>query len=223
MRRPTFTAAAAATTVVLALAACTGTTGGTEGTDGGGGGSEGGPVEIRYLIEEQEDADALQLWEDRLAEFEAANDGITVDLQTAPIDSMRSVLQTQLRSGEGPDVFRWGSGASFGGALIEAGLVMDLTDAYEEHGWQVYDFAREQVTVDGKVYGIPGEPETIGIFYNKDVFDNLGRAAPTSLEGHDAAAAAAKDAGFGPFAVNDQEGWQCGHLLNIALSSRVGS
>ncbi len=223
MRRPTLMAAAATTTALLTLAACTGTTGSPDDADGGDGASDGGPVEIRYLIEEQEDADALALIEGRLDEFEAQNDGVTVNLQTAPIDSMRSVLQTQLRSGEGPDVFRWGSGPSFGGALIEAGLVMDLTEAYEENGWEVYDFAKEQVTVDGKIYGIPGEPETIGVFYNKDVFDNLGIAEPTTLEELDQAAAAAKEAGFVPFAVSNQEGWQGGHLLSMALSSRIGS
>jgi len=216
-------ATAAAVTVLLGLTACTGTTGGTDEGGGGGDGGDGEAVELRYLIEEQEDADALALIEGRLDEFEAQNEGITVNLQTAPIDSMRSVLQTQLRSGEGPDVFRWGSGPSFGGALIEAGLVMDLTDAYEQNGWEVYDFAKEQVTVDGKVYAIPGEPETIGVFYNKEVLDNLGIAEPTSLAELDQAAAAAKAAGFVPFAVSDQEGWQGGHLLSMALSSRIGS
>jgi raffinose/stachyose/melibiose transport system substrate-binding protein len=222
MRRPAMIAAGAAL-ALLTVTACTGTTAPTDGGGGGGGDGEGGDVTIRYLIEEQEDAEALDLIRGRMDEFEAQNEGITVDLQTAPIDSMRSVLQTQLRSGEGPDVFRWGSGPSFGGALAENGLVMDLTDAYEEHGWEVYDFAKEQVTLDGKIYAIPGEPETIGVFYNQDVFDNLGIAEPTTLEELDAAAAAAKDAGFVPFAVSDQEGWQGGHLLSMALSSRVGS
>jgi raffinose/stachyose/melibiose transport system substrate-binding protein len=220
MRRSTTTTAGAALTVLLALTACTGTTGGTDDAEGG---ADGGAVTLRYLIEEQEDADALALLEGRMDEFEAANEGITIDLQQAPLDSMRSVLQTQLRSGEGPDVFRWGSGPSFGGALAEAGLLLDLTDAYEENGWEVYDFAKEQVTLDGKVYGIPGEMETIGVFYNKEVFDNLGLAEPTTLAELDAAAAAAKDAGFVPFAVSDQEGWQGGHLLSMALSSRIGS
>jgi hypothetical protein len=50
---------------------------------------------------------------------------------------------------------------------LEAGMVYDLTDAYAENDWQVYDFAKEQVTVDGKIYGIPGEMETIGVYYNK--------------------------------------------------------
>src|SRR3712207_8858699 len=95
---------------------------------------------------------------------------------------MRTVLQTQLRSEEGPDVFNWGSGPGIGGALAEAGLLLDLTDAYEENGWEVYDFAKDQVTLDGKVYGIPGEPETIGVFYNKEAFDNLGITEPTNLD-----------------------------------------
>jgi raffinose/stachyose/melibiose transport system substrate-binding protein len=220
MRRTTLTTAAITLTALLGVTACTGTTGATDDADGG---TDGGPVTLRYLIEEQEDADALALLQGRMDEFEATHEGIKVDLQTAPLDSMRSVLQTQLRSGEGPDVFRWGSGPSFGGALAENGLLMDLTDAYAENGWEVYDFAKEQVTVDGKVYGIPGEMETIGVFYNKDVFDNLGIAEPTTLAELDAAAATVKDAGFLPFAVSDQEGWQGGHLLSMALSSRIGS
>ena len=221
MRRPTPIAALTAL-ALLGLTACTGTTAEPD-ADGGAATGDGEPVTLRYLIEEQEDADALALLEGRMDEFEAANEGITIDLQQAPLDSMRSVLQTQLRSGEGPDVFRWGSGPSFGGALAEAGLLMDLTEAYEDNGWEVYEFAKEQVTVDGKVYGIPGEMETIGVFYNKEVFDNLGLDEPTTLAELDAAAAAAKDAGFVPFAVSDQEGWQGGHLLSMALSSRIGS
>jgi maltose-binding protein MalE len=76
---------------------------------------------------------------------------------------MRTVLQTQLRSGEGPDVFNWGSGPGYAGALAEAGLLYDLTDAYEEYGWPIYDFAKERVTFDGKTVGVPGEMETIGL------------------------------------------------------------
>ncbi len=136
---------------------------------------------------------------------------------------MRTVLQTQLRSGEGPDVFNWGSGPSFGGALAEAGLLMELTSAYEEHDWQVYDFAKEAVTVDGKVYGIPGEAETIGLYYNKDIFSELGLDEPQTLADLDAAGQAVRAAGKTPVAVGNKEGWEGGHLLSMALSSAVGS
>ena len=207
---------AVAATACLLAAACTGAAPADDDS-----GSGDGAQSIRYLIEEQEDAEANKALEEHLGEF-TKESGIEVELDTLPLDAMRTVLQTQLRSGEGPDVFAWGSGPSFGGALAEAGLVKDLTAAYEENDWQVYDFAKERVTVDGKVYGLPGEAETIGLFYNKDIFSELGLEAPQSLDDLQAASEAIKAAGKTPMAVGDKEGWEGGHLLSMALSSAVG-
>lgn len=210
----------AAATACLALTACTGTTSSSDDSEGDQGGS--GPQTLKWLIEEPEDAEALQALKDHIKTFEEES-GHTVEVQTLPFDNMRTILQTQLRSGEGPDVFNWGSGPDFGGALAEAGLLYDLTDAYEEHGWEVFDFAKERVTVDGKVYGIPGEMETIGLFYNKEIFDDLGLDAPQSLDDLTQAAEKIKQAGTIPIALGDKEGWEGGHYLSMALSSMIGS
>ena len=215
--RTSLTRAAVVAAACLLAAACTGTTAPADDGDSGGDGAQS----LRYLIEEQEDAEANKELEKHLGEF-TQETGIEVELETLPLDAMRTVLQTQLRSGEGPDVFAWGSGPSFGGALAEAGLVKDLTAAYEENDWQVYDFAKERVTVDGKVYGLPGEAETIGLFYNKDIFAELGLEEPKSLEDLQAASEAVKAAGKTPMAVGNKEGWEGGHLLSMALSSAVG-
>ncbi len=208
---------AAAVVACTTAAACTGTTEPTEQDSG----DEGGRT-LKWLIEEPEDAEAMTALEQHIADFEAES-GVQVDISSLPWENMRTVLQTQLRSGEGPDVFNWGSGPSFGGALAEAGLLMDLTDAYAEHGWEVYDFAKEQVTHDGKQFGIPGELETIGLFYNADLFEELGIEEPQSLADLDAASQAVLDAGRVPLAVSDKDGWEGGHLLSMALSSRIGS
>ncbi len=215
--RTSLSRAAVAAAACLLAAACTGT---TSPDDSGAGGD--GAQSLRYLIEEPEDAEALQALEDHLATF-TQESGIEVEVATLPFDTMRTVLQTQLRSGEGPDVFNWGSGPSFGGALAKAGLLMDLTSAYEENDWQVYDFAKEAVTVDGKVYGIPGEAETVGLYYNKEIFSELGLEEPQSLADLEAASQAVRAAGKIPMAVGDKEGWEGGHLLSMALSSAVGS
>ncbi len=208
----------AAFAACLLATACTGTSAPED--DGGGGGDSSQP--LRYLIEQQEDANALEPLREHIDQWSEGS-GVEVKIETLPLEAMRTVLQTQLRSGDGPDVFAWGSGPSFGGALAEAGLVKDLTAAYEENDWQVYDFAKEQVTVDGKLYGIPGEAETIGLFYNKEIFSELGLEEPQSLADVEAASQAARKAGVTPMAVSDKEGWQGGHLLSMALSSAVGS
>src|SRR5919107_503151 len=201
----------------LVAAACTGGSPATQQEDGGGDAKS-----IKWLIEEPEDAAALKALKAHVADFEKES-GIKVRTSTLPFENMRTVLQTQLRSGEGPDVFNWGSGPSFGGALAKAGLLYDLTDAYKENNWEVYDFAKERVTVDGKIYGIPGELETIGLFYNKDVFDKLGLKPPQSLEELDAVCREIRDSGRVPMAVGDKEGWEGGHLLSMTLSSAIGS
>ena len=147
--------------------------------------------------------------------------GITVKLDVIPSENVRTVLQTQLRSGEGPDVFGYDTGPGFAGALAEAGLLYDLTDAYEENDWPIYDFAKERVTFDGKIFGIPSEIETVGLFYNTDLFAELGierRRTSTTCS----ALRRSSDAGLIPMAVSDKEGWQGGHLLSMALSSDIG-
>ncbi|HWS51321.1 MAG TPA: extracellular solute-binding protein [Microbacterium sp.] len=196
----------------LILAGCTG-----GAPDAGGDGET-----LRYLVEQPEDPAALKALQDHLAEF-SEESGIDVKVEAMPFDTMRTVLQTQLRSGDGPDVFNWGSGPGFGGVLAEAGLLYDLTDAYAEYDWPIYDFAKERVTFEDTLYGIPGEMETIGLFYNKDLFAEHGLEAPKNLAELADAADVLAGAGIVPIAASDQEGWQGGHLLSMALSSRVGS
>jgi raffinose/stachyose/melibiose transport system substrate-binding protein len=213
MRSPSLVLAVAAASL---LTACTG---GAPEQSGGGGGDSG---TLRYLIEQLEDPEALGRLEDRLAEF-TEQSGIEVELEQLDIDTMRTVLQTQLRSEEGPDVFNWGSGPGIGGALAEAGLLYDLTDAYEENGWEVYDFAKERVTYDGKVYGIPGEMETVGLYYNTQVFTDLGIDPPRTLDDLRDVSATIRGAGLVPMAFGDADAWPGSHLLSMALSSAVGA
>jgi raffinose/stachyose/melibiose transport system substrate-binding protein len=213
MRHPSSVVLAAATACLLT--ACTG---GAPESSGDGGDGDG---TLRYLIEQLEDADALQRFEDHLADF-TEESGIDVEVQQLDIDTMRTVLQTQLRSDEGPDVFNWGSGPGIGGALAEAGLLYDLTDAYEENDWEVYDFAKERVTYDGKVYGIPGEMETVGLYYNVQVFEDLGIEPPQSLDELREVSETIRGEGLVPMAFGDADGWPGGHLLSMALSSAIG-
>ncbi|MBP2417483.1 ABC transporter substrate-binding protein [Microlunatus capsulatus] len=182
-----------------------------------------GPVEIRYLVGQPEDAADLKLMKEDIAAFEAQSGGITVKLDVLPSETIRTVLQTQLRSGNGPDVFGYDTGPGFAGALAKAGLVHDLTGAYEKYQWPVYDFAKQRVTFDGKLVGIPSQMEEVGLFYNKDLFAQNGLAEPTDLADLMASATKLEQAGVIPFGVSDKEGWQGGHLLSMALSSEVGS
>jgi raffinose/stachyose/melibiose transport system substrate-binding protein len=182
-----------------------------------------GPVEIRYLIGQPENAADLKLIKDDLKKFEAQSGGITVKLDVLPNDNLRTILQPQLRSNNGPDVFGYDTGPGFAGALAKAGLLHDLTDAYAKYKWPIYDFAKQRVTFGGKLVGIPSQMEEVGLFYNKDLFAKQGLREPQNLADLMASAVKLRDAGVIPFSVSDKEGWEGGHLLSMSLSSEVGS
>ncbi len=228
--------ATAIVAALLLLAACTGvrTTqapgAGSGAPSSPGAGSSGGTPtrapasgEIRYLVEAPEDAADLDPLREHLKDFEAAYPGVTVKLEAIPLEQLRQTLQATLRGQNPPDVFAWGSGPAYAGALAEAGLLYDLTAAYDEYDWPIYEGARQQVTFDGKIVGIPGEMETVGVYYNKKIFADLAIAEPQNLADLEAAAQKIKDAGIIPFAAADKEGWEASHWFSMALGSRVGS
>ena len=209
--------ALAIATLVAAATALTGCTGGVASSAG-----DGDSNSITYLIGQPDVPENVEKIRQEIAGFEQST-GITVQLDVLPTDQLRTVLQTQLRSGSGPDVFGYDTGPGFAGVLADAGLLYDLTDAYAQHGWQIYDWAKQRVTFDGRVLGVPGQVETLGIFYNKDLFAQHGIAEPANLAELDAAAAKLKAAGVIPITFGDQEAWQGGHILSMALASRIGS
>jgi raffinose/stachyose/melibiose transport system substrate-binding protein len=200
--------------LAITVAGCTG------GAPGGGNSDD--PNTISFMIGNPEDPADLELTEADMAKFEEET-GIHVDLKVIPIENVQTIVQTQLRSGEGPDVFGYDTGPGFAGALAEAGLVFPLTEAYEEYDWPIYDFAKNRVTFDGEIVGIPNDIETLGLYYNATVFDELGIARPESTGDLLDACQTIQDAGLIPIALNDLDGWQGGHYLSVILSSMVGS
>jgi raffinose/stachyose/melibiose transport system substrate-binding protein len=202
----------------LVLTACTGS--GRPATSAAT--EAGGTTTIRYLVGQPEDPSDLEFTKADIAEFEKANPDVKVQLDVIPNANVRTVIQTQLRSGEGPDVFGYDVGPGFAGVLANAGLLYDLTDAYQKFGWKTFDWAKARATYNGKVVGIPNELEMIGVFYNKDLFAKYGLSEPKNLADLEAAAEKFKANGITPFAFSDQEGWEGGHILSMILSGTVG-
>ncbi|MDQ3217975.1 MAG: extracellular solute-binding protein [Actinomycetota bacterium] len=203
----------------LLLSACIS---GTGGSSSDGGSEEGGPTVIRYFVGIEEtpelEAEAKTIIED----FEAENPDIDVERESISAEDQRTVIQTRLRSPQPPDVFGFDTGPGFAGVLAKADLLYPLEDAYKEHDWPVYDWAKARVTYDGVLSGVPGSVEEIGVFYNQDLFSELGFEEPQTIEELDQIAQAVKTEGLIPFAFGDQEQWPAGHLFSIAASNVLG-
>jgi raffinose/stachyose/melibiose transport system substrate-binding protein len=138
-------------------------------------------------------------------------------------DQLRIVINTRLGGNNAPDLVQYDTGPGFGGVLAKNGLLQPIDDAYEQYGWEVFDWAKARATYGGKVYGVPEQVEELGIYYNKDLFAELGFAEePRTLEDLTAIADAAKAKNVVPFAFGDQDQWPAGHQFSMVVSNLLG-
>lgn len=103
---------------------------------------------------------------------------IEIEIQAVtPQSSFISQLQTKIAAGDAPDIFMGKPSQLI--QLVEAGQVVDLTGADYLSGISESDLS--MVSVDGKVYAVPVDRSIAGVFYNKDMFEEYGLEAPTTL------------------------------------------
>ncbi|MEV7610699.1 sugar ABC transporter substrate-binding protein [Microbacterium sp. NPDC089320] len=183
-------ALAASAAAVLALSACSSSTGGESSSDG--------DVTLSYAIWDENQKPAM---EDIAAAFEKENPNVTIDIQVTPYKEYFTKLQTAATGGSAADVF-WMNGPNF--QLYAAnGQLAPLDDA----GIDEADYPQGLVdlyTFDGKLYGAPKDFDTVGLWYNKVLFDAAGveyPAAGWTWEDFTAAAAALTDPATGQFGV----------------------
>jgi raffinose/stachyose/melibiose transport system substrate-binding protein len=131
---------------------------------------------VRFLTGTRETAAleraATELQVDR---FEEQHPNIELQRETLQPDEVRREIKSRLRSKTPPDVFAYDTGPGFGGVLADAGLLRSLENAYTKHGWDIYDWAKQQATYDGTVYGVPDQVEEIIVFYNKNLIPEVPR------------------------------------------------
>jgi len=128
--------------------------------------------------------------------------------------------RTALAGGSGPDVVGT-PGPSFALELAKAGQLIPLDNYAAQQGWSnsFVPWALDLGKVDGKLYSIPNEVETLVLYYNKTLFEQKGWTPPKTIDEMMPLAATIKDDGVIPFAHANQEWrptneWFVGEMLN---------
>ena len=120
---------------------------------------------------------------DTIAEqFNAENPDIKIEVVKTPSDLFNPALLPALSSGEGPDLFMFGTGPGQPAAIIDGGLVADLTPYFNEYNWgeTIPDGVINQTSSGGKLWAVGNEVETTAMFYNKKIFDENGLSVPAT-------------------------------------------
>ncbi|MFE5325302.1 ABC transporter substrate-binding protein [Embleya sp. NPDC056575] len=156
----------AAAALVLGAAAC------SSGSDGG----SGGKVELIYRIWDANQQPAMQHIVDA---FQASHPSVKVKIQVTANKEYWTKLQADATSGSAPDVF-WMNGPN--AQLYESnGILLPLSDQFAANGVDLANYPSSLVKLyeyNGKQYGVPKDFDTVGLWYNKKLFDAAGVKYP---------------------------------------------
>ncbi len=159
---------AASLTMCLALTACGGSGSQSQGGD------SGKPLTVAIW-----DNNQLPGLKEIIGDF-TAETGIEVEIQMVPWDQYWTLLEAGAQGGDLPDVFWMHS--NYSQKFMSNDILLDLTDKVAQSSTvdmaNYYQDIAELYQYDGKIYGIPKDYDTIGLWYNKTMFDEAGISYP---------------------------------------------
>lgn len=141
-----------------------------------------------------------------IAEFEEANPGVTIKMETFENESYKIKIKSAVAANDLPDIFfTWGGG--FSSAFVESGKVLPLDDYYQPYAEGISKAALGNVIYDGKLYGVSYVTPVSVIFYNRKMFDERGLTAPKTFEELVTVCKAFLDDGITPIGVSVKDTW----------------
>ena len=168
-------------------------------------------------------------YSDTLVErFNEAHDDVQItyeDVLTGTFTENNQKVRIALENEAGPHVL---GGVDVGAnlqALVSTGQVRDLTEYYRASGLidRIPPNLLSQVTIEGRIYAIPQNLESVGVFYNKDVFAELELDVPSEWAEYIDVLEAVKDAGYYGYTMGLAGGWPSALMASMFMYSSAGS
>ncbi|MGC4379337.1 sugar ABC transporter substrate-binding protein [Fictibacillus sp. Mic-4] len=132
-------------------------------------GSSSGNVTLKYWIWDKNQLPAMQ---DIAKEFEKKHPKINVKIEVTPWEQYWSKLETAATGNSLPDVF-WMNGPNIV-KYASNHMLLPINDQIKKDNVDLSNYPKALVdlyTVEGKHYGLPKDFDTIGLWYNKKLFD----------------------------------------------------
>jgi len=165
-----------------------------------------------------------KILQEALERFEKANPGYKAQRSQIPNDAYKTKIKIAFGANEPPCVFtNWGGGTLR--EFVKAGQVVDLTpylakDAAFKDRFLATAF--DVTTIQGKVYGLPGENTAATvIYYNSELFAKHGLTPPKTWPELLKVVETLKAQGIAPFALANKAKWP-GSMYFMYLVDRIG-
>jgi raffinose/stachyose/melibiose transport system substrate-binding protein len=153
---------------------------------------------------------SLAILDKAVADYEAANPTIDIELQFLENEAFKAKLTTLLQSAEAPDVFHsWGGGVFYEQA--RAGVLRPVQDVLTQAAKDNQGTAGVSAFTapDGNIYGMARDVAEVVLWYNKPLFEQAGvdPASMASWDGFLAGVQKFKDAGITPLSLGGKDKW----------------
>lgn len=183
--------------VLLGATACSGAAGGNVA---GGGGSTATMWDLSGESEDTISGPALKEWN-------TAHPDAKVDVTYFQNDAYKTKVRTAIGAGSAPTIiYSWAGGTLK--SYVDAGKVVDLTEATASVKDKFMPGVWDQGVVDGKTYAVPmSGTAPIVLYYNKDVLKAAGIDVPRTWDEVLAAIPKLKANGVAPFALAGASKW----------------
>jgi multiple sugar transport system substrate-binding protein len=162
-----------------------------------------------------------------IEQFNAENPDVVVSQETFPYDAYQQRVAAATAAGEGPDVVQLFYGWT--AAWQRAGYVEPLPQEHISHDWieEYFIPMAESGKVGDEYYGLPTAVRALALFYNKDMFEEVGLDPDTPPATWDAFVEAAKALTIkrGPLyqRIGYGFGGQDHHLIRTVLTNQLGT
>lgn len=165
-----------------------------------------------------------ELYKQLVEAFNAGTDvNATLNYQYVPGDSYYPKLNAVMAANEAPDLFS----AHAAGKLqpyVEAGKVLALDDylnADPEWKSRFKEGIFDNVTFDGKVYGIPTQMNVVGLFYNESIFNQYQLSPPQTYDDLQHVIQVLNENKVTPIAFGAKAAWSVALFAEI-ITNRIG-
>lgn len=165
----------------------------------GGGSTGGGQVAFWSNLEGAEAQDYFG--KNIRAPFENANEGTKLDVTFQPPAEMDRLIRTALQGGEGPDIVMT-PGPAYAQEYVDSNLFASLDDYVGEYGWddKLLGWALDLGRSEGSLFAIPYQLQTMLLYYNKTLFEEMGMKPPKNRDELEGMAEELNGQGIVPFA-----------------------
>lgn len=159
------------------------------------------------------------MFEALVADFHAEHPEIRVEINTFDHEGYKTAIRNFLTA-DPPDLITWFAGNRMK-PFVDAGQLLDVSDVWAEHGLtETLGSAMSSMTFDDKQWGIPYSYYQWGIYYNRDLYQQVGVEPASDWDGFLENCAAFKEAGIDCLTTGSKALWPVAGIFDY-LSLRT--